>query len=191
MRTGRSFIVRDRGVDHNFVMQPVRPRGYVFLRNEKLMYCGIIFNEKRADERIEWLSRSIRLKAKLNGNEAFGWLETTKFTPPILAIDPPKDAMKTTQDTLDNNNIETPHVFNPVVVGGFSCMSCQHREYHQIHLRKESTIVCPPQLPMHYQGPQDRQAIEEDQLDVIVEHSNTEEVVTTATAVEGEPNGNL
>lgn len=183
MRKGRCFIIRDRGVEHHFVMQPVKPRGYIFKRNEQTMYCGIVFNEKRANERIEWLSRSIRLKAKLNGSNAFGWLETTAFTPPILAIEVP--TMQTFQDSL--GQIDTPHVFNPITSDGFVCMSCEHREFHSIHLRKElKPVYGQNMLPMHYQPPIDRQAVEEDHL-IIIEHANE----TVATATEGDSNGNL
>lgn len=189
MRKGRSFIVRDQGVDHTLILQPVKPQGYVFIRSGKLMYCGCVFSEAEANLRIASLTRNINLRAQLKGSDFASWLETTAFLEPIMPIETPKEAIRPSQDSLDASTVSTePHIFNPVIADGILCMSCNHFEQHSIHIKEERPVIMPHMLPAHYSTPEDRQAAEEDQ-EVIIEHSS--DAITATLIAEGAKDGTL
>src|ERR1051326_1054597 len=171
-RMGRSFVVRDNGIEHTLVLQPIKPSGYVIMRDDKVAYMGMVWTYTMAAEHIEQLKHSFQSRAQTRGPKLYGWYESTYVVEPIIPIEPPEGTIK----AMINNEgkmihivdpKDQPHKFEPVICGGYYCMVCDALEHNPIHIRKEPSMCNYPMLPVRYQPPHERRAVETD-LDVIV-----------------------
>ena len=80
-RCGRSYMVEDKGMISIIELIPIIPRGYIFMRDDKLMYGGMVFNLQDADARIDAIAYAMDTRAYIHGNKGFAFIEITDKMP--------------------------------------------------------------------------------------------------------------
>src|SRR6266566_7937206 len=107
-RFGRSYMVEDKHIVSIIEVIPVTPRGWIFWRDDKIMYGGMVFSYKDAMRRMETIEYAIASRAKIHGDKGFAIVEITDRMPEQPPIPAPTGCVFLAgQDVTDETKEDT------------------------------------------------------------------------------------